>query len=158
MAALTTDVAIALAQGDNAARILENCTEAIVRHLDAAIVRIWILDEQNVLQLGASAGIYRHLDDEKSCVRLGDCDIGQIASDRQPHRTNEAASDPRVTDRAWAKREGLIAFAAYPLLIEQRVVGVMAPSPARHFRKRRSIRWAPLPTASRSGLSGCKLK
>jgi two-component system, sensor histidine kinase and response regulator len=126
LAALTTDVAIASAQGDNAARILEDCTEAIVRHLDAAIVRIWILDEQNVLQLEASAGIYRHLDGAHSRVRLGDFDIGQIASDRQAYRTNEVASDPRVTDREWAKREGLIAFAGYPLLIEQRVVGVMA--------------------------------
>jgi PAS domain S-box-containing protein len=31
-----------------------------------------------------------------------------------------------VHDQAWAQREGMVAFAGYPLIIEERVVGVMA--------------------------------
>ena len=34
--------------------------------------------------------------------------------------------DPHVDDQEWAKREGMVAFAGYPLLIGDRVIGVMA--------------------------------
>ena len=125
-AALTTDVAIALAQGDNPARILQDCSEAIVRHLDAAFARIWTLNEENVLELKASAGIYTHLDGRHSHVRVGEFEIGLIAEERQPHLTNAVLSDARIRDREWAAREGLVAFAGYPLIIEQRLVGAMA--------------------------------
>ena len=126
LAALTTDVAFALAQGDNAARILQDCTLAIVRHLDAAFARIWTLNDENVLELTASAGMYTHLDGRHSRVRIGEFEIGLIAQERQPHLTNAVLTDPRVSDREWATREGLVAFAGYPLIIEQRLVGTMA--------------------------------
>jgi two-component system cell cycle sensor histidine kinase/response regulator CckA len=34
--------------------------------------------------------------------------------------------DPRVGDQEWAKREGMVAFAGYPLIVADKVVGVMA--------------------------------
>ena len=126
LAAMTTDVAVALAQGDNAERILQDCSEAIVRHLDAAFARIWTINEENVLELRASAGMYTHLDGPHSRVRVGEFEIGLIAQERQPHLTNKVLSDPRIRDREWATREGLVAFAGYPLIIEQRLVGAMA--------------------------------
>jgi two-component system, sensor histidine kinase and response regulator len=126
LADLTADVAIALAQGVNATRILQNCSEAIVQKLDAAFARIWTLNDDNVLELTASAGIYTHLDGGHSYVRVGEFEIGVIAQERQPLLTNMVGSDPRVGDKAWAEREGLVAFAGHPLMIEQRLVGVIA--------------------------------
>ena len=35
-------------------------------------------------------------------------------------------NDPRVTDKAWAQNEGMVSFAGYPLVVQDRVVGVMA--------------------------------
>src|SRR5207253_2012379 len=52
--------------------------------------------------------------------------IGLIAQDKKPLLTNSVQSDPRVSDRDWAAREGMVAFAGYPLLIEDRVLGVLA--------------------------------
>ncbi|MCZ6802174.1 MAG: PAS domain S-box protein, partial [Nitrospirae bacterium] len=43
-----------------------------------------------------------------------------------PHLTNTVIGDPRVNDQEWAKREGMVAFAGYPLMIDQKVLGVMA--------------------------------
>ena len=40
--------------------------------------------------------------------------------------TNSVQDDPRVSDREWARREGMVAFAGYPLVVEDRLVGVMA--------------------------------
>jgi GAF domain-containing protein len=49
-----------------------------------------------------------------------------IAQKRQPHLSNTVQDDPRISDREWAKREGMVAFAGYPLLVEEKLVGVMA--------------------------------
>ncbi len=107
--------------------VLQECTEAIVQHLDAAFVRIWTLDRAGtVLVLRASAGMYTHLDGAHSRVKVGDFKIGRIARDRKPHLTNDVLNDPEVGDPAWARREGMVAFAGYPLIVESRVVGVLA--------------------------------
>ncbi|GAC1400233.1 MAG: hypothetical protein NVSMB49_12060 [Ktedonobacteraceae bacterium] len=107
--------------------ILQRCCEALVETLDVAFARIWTLDEQEqILLLQASAGLYTHLDGSHSRVPVGLFKIGLIAAERLPHLTNAVVGDPRVSDQEWAKREGMISFAGYPLLIEGRVVGVMA--------------------------------
>jgi PAS domain S-box-containing protein len=99
----------------------------MVRHLGAAFARIWVLppDEQ-VLELCASAGLYTHLDGAHARIPVGQLKIGQLAQRRAPHITNDVVNDPRVADKEWARREGLVAFAGYPLLAEGRVVGVAA--------------------------------
>jgi PAS domain-containing protein len=52
--------------------------------------------------------------------------IGRIAQSRKPHLTNDVPHDPQVSDQDWAGREGMVAFAGYPLVVEGRVVGVLA--------------------------------
>ncbi|MDP6720659.1 MAG: ATP-binding protein, partial [Pirellulaceae bacterium] len=49
-----------------------------------------------------------------------------MAEQREPHFTNEVVGDPRVHDQEWARREGIVSFAGYPLVVEDQVVGVMA--------------------------------
>src|SRR5579885_902996 len=127
-AALGADVGVALAQGGQSLRyILQLCAEAMVRHLGAAFARIWTLNrEENVLELQASAGMYTHTDGPHGRVPVGKFKIGLIAEERKPHLTNSVVGDPRVGDQEWARREGMVAFAGYPLVVEDRVVGVMA--------------------------------
>ena len=127
LAELSADVGIALAQGESLRDILQQCVEALVRHLDAAFARIWTLNEStNVLELQASAGMYTHIDGPHSRISVGKFKIGLIAQERLPHLTNMVIGDPRVHDQEWARREGMVAFAGYPLIVQDRVVGVMA--------------------------------
>ncbi|MDT7689812.1 MAG: hypothetical protein QOE46_2571 [Acidobacteriota bacterium] len=127
-AALGAEVGIALAEGGVPLRqLLQRCAEAVVRHLDAAFARVWTLDpEATVLELQASAGLYTHLDGAHGRVPVGRFKIGLIAAERQPHLTNSVVGDPRVGDQEWARREGMVSFAGYPLLVEDRLVGVLA--------------------------------
>jgi two-component system, NtrC family, sensor kinase len=105
---------------------LGGTAEAIVRHLDAAFVRIWTLNETDqMLELRASAGLYTHLDGQHSRVSVGQLNIGLIAASGQPYLTNDALGDPRMTEKDCLRREGLVAFAGYPLLFDDRVVGVL---------------------------------
>lgn len=121
------DASAAFASGGDLREILHGCVEAIVRHLDAAFARIWTLNkDDNMLELQASAGMYTHLDGGHSRIRMGDLKVGLIAKERKPHLTNDLFNDPRVSDKAWARACGLISFAGYPLVVEERVVGVMA--------------------------------
>lgn len=127
LAALGRDVGLALNQRDSLRDMLRECAEAIVRHLDAAFARIWTLNEaDNMLELQASAGLYTHIDGGHRRVPVGLYKIGLIALQRKPHLTNDVRNDLRVHDQEWARREGLVAFAGYPLLVEDRLVGVMA--------------------------------
>ncbi len=96
-------------------------------NLHGAFARIWTLNPLgDVLELQASAGQYTHLDGPHSRVPVGKYKIGLIAQERQPHLTNTVVGDPRVSDQEWAQREGMVAFAGYPLIVEDRLLGVMA--------------------------------
>ena len=106
----------------------------LVRHLGVAFARIWTLNESSgMLELQASAGMYTHLDGPHSRVEVGHLKIGWIARECRPHLTNNIANDPHIGDQDWAQAEGLIAFAGFPLLVEDRCVGVMAMFARRPF-------------------------
>jgi PAS domain S-box-containing protein len=127
MSRLTTEVAVALNAGAELQPMLQHCSELMVQYLDVAFARIWTLNPATqTLELQASAGCYTHLDGPHSRVKVGQYKIGLIAQEQKPLLTNTVQSDPRVSDKEWAVREGMVAFAGYPLLIEDRVLGVLA--------------------------------
>jgi PAS domain S-box-containing protein len=121
------DVSAAFSKPTHLGEILRGCTEAIVRHLDAAFARIWLLSKHgSVLELRASAGIYTRLDGSYSRIPMGDLKVGCIALEKKAHLTNDVINDPRVKDRGWAQSNGMVAFAGYPLVVEDRLIGVLA--------------------------------
>lgn len=124
---LVLDIGVAIARRGSLQAILTACCEAVVKDLGAAFARVWTLNsEGSVLDLQASAGLYTHVDGAHGHVPVGTLKIGRIAQARRPHLTNDVQNDPEVSDREWAKREGMVAFAGHPLMIEDRLVGVMA--------------------------------
>lgn len=127
LAALSADISAALAKSGPIRLVLQQCAEALVCHFDIAFARFWTLNEAaDVLELQASAGLYTALDGPYSCIPLGQLKLGQIAQTRQQYLTNTVFDDPQISDREWAKHEGLVTFGGYPLLVEERLVGVMA--------------------------------
>ncbi len=127
LVALNRDVTLASGQALTQRGMLQLCAEALVRHLNAAFARIWTIDTTGAtLVLQGSAGLYTHLDGPHARVPVGQLKVGVIALERQPHLTNDVLHDPFITDKAWARRERLVAFAGYPLMIDQRLLGVMA--------------------------------
>ena len=87
---------------------LGKCAAAMLQHLDVAVCRIWTVDEAGTtLELKASAGL------------AGDMDRGprRIPVD---HFTNGLLADQNSVDR-----EALHGFGGYPLLVDDRLVGVL---------------------------------
>ena len=121
------EIGLVLVQKTSLQVMLQSCTQAIVRHLDAAFARIWTLSEcGEILELQASDGLYTHIDGPHARVPVGQFKIGLIAQERKPHLTNQVLGDPRVGDQAWAAREGMVAFAGFPLIVDGNMVGVVA--------------------------------
>jgi PAS domain S-box-containing protein len=126
LARLSADVGLALTTTETLQETLQSCADALVDNLQGAFARIWTFnDAENVLELQASAGSDT-LKGLHSRVPLGKCLIGLIAQEHKPHLTNDLWTDPCLSDPDWARREGLVAFAGYPLLLENRLLGVMA--------------------------------
>jgi PAS domain S-box-containing protein len=125
---LHAEVSAAVSESEKPiSEMLQICAVAVVRHLDAAFARIWLVNnEQRVLELAASAGLYTHLDGAHARIPVGRFKIGFIAAVQRPHLTNHVQTDERVSDKEWARREGMISFAGYPLLVEGKTVGVLA--------------------------------
>ena len=131
---------------------LKLVTDAVVRLVDADFARVWIIRpgdrcegrcihaqvaegphvcrfRDRCLHLVASSGRYTHVDGkDHGRVPLGCYKIGLIASgDQAGFLTNEAASDPRVHNHAWAGELGLVSFAGYRLADpEGKTLGVLA--------------------------------
>jgi serine phosphatase RsbU (regulator of sigma subunit) len=126
-ARLSAAVGMALTSTAPLEEQLATCAQALVDHLDVAFARIWTLDDPRTeLVLQASAGLYTHLDGPHGRVPVGRYKIGLIAARQQPHLTNDVGGDPEVSDPEWAAREGMVAFAGYPLILGGRCVGVLA--------------------------------
>ena len=116
-----------VAHADTLQDVFQGCVAALVNHAGAAFARVWTLDESGqTLVLRASAGMYTHLDGPHSRVPVGKFKIGLIASEKMPHLTNQVQGDPRVGNQEWARRERMVAFAGYPLLVGGELHGVLA--------------------------------
>ena len=127
LSALAAAVGLSLTDVDSLGRSLRQCAEALVTHLDAALARIWTLDAgDGFAGPRATAGL-----DAAAGVASGEFPLSrpvleQIVRGRGPLLIGTALAHPGVIDAAWARREGIVGFAGHPLVVDGRVVGVMA--------------------------------
>lgn len=127
-AALRADVQLAFSDGieSGLVTVLERIAKAIVRHLNAAAAHIWVYnDQESLFELRANAGPHAHLQGKLAQTPGGFVNIGLIAQVGKPYLTNDLQNDEYINHPDWAKREGLRAFAGYPLMVEGRSVGVL---------------------------------
>jgi len=86
-----------------------------------------------MLELQASASQYTRLEAESDRVPIGKLGVGFTAQELRPYITNDILKDERIEHPEWAKREGMVAFAGYPLLVDRRLVGVLATFACKAF-------------------------
>ena len=124
--ALRAEISEVLTTGGDLHDILQQCSESMVRRFDAALARVWTFDsETGVLEMQASAGLYTELEGPMRRIPIGE-KLGRIVQSRQPYTTNDIQNAPNFGGKEWARREGLVATANYPLVIEGQVVGAIA--------------------------------
>jgi two-component system, NtrC family, sensor kinase len=125
LATLNSTISTVLRQGGGLAAILQHCVDEIALVLeDMALVRIWVLNPDQVLELRAIAGAIVAADLPPR-IALGISIVGLIAQNQQSYWTNDAQNDLCLGAKDWMQQENLVAFAGYPLVVEENLVGVM---------------------------------
>jgi signal transduction histidine kinase len=126
LASLTSAVGLALTKPTDLDVMLQRCTEALAEDLDGELASIWTLTESgHMLERRASAGAATPRDGLQTRVPVGSSTVGAIAYTRAPLVTSARNVDPPFDDPDWTRREGIAAFAGYPLLVDSKLVGVM---------------------------------
>jgi len=130
---LSAEVSLALSQSGTLSDILQSCTNTISKYLDVAFVCIWTFERQTQ-QLELQAGV--HCQDTNNCNAFNDNQefpnhivvanqiVGLISQSYQPILNEEVkVSYPNnLLDTALS----ILRFSAYPLIVEQQLIGVMA--------------------------------
>ncbi|MFZ0593298.1 MAG: hypothetical protein WAM39_22770 [Bryobacteraceae bacterium] len=102
---------------------LKLCVDGFVRYLDLVFAGVWYLNDlTNVLELEASAGTHPRIDWDALLA----LEIERIAQKCTAYSTNDIWKDAIVADQQWVRQERVVAFAGQPLIIDDRVVGVVA--------------------------------
>lgn len=125
LSAFVADIGIALTQSESLQTILQRCADLTNHHFSTALARIWTYDkEKDMLRLNASSGIYTLADSPHNNLPVGKFQAGAVARDLKPVYSN-VIDDLNEDDKGWAEQNRIRAFAGYPLIVENRLVGVM---------------------------------
>jgi PAS domain S-box-containing protein len=124
---------LAVTENNSLGPVLRGCCAAIVAHLDIPCVAVWAYEDRlGMLELEASAGtpgrdgLPRHIPVDQGPV-------GLVVSERKTCRVRHVAADPRFSDVDWCRRMGAVEFAGYPLVVGQRLLGVLGLFSSRAF-------------------------
>src|SRR5437763_8040791 len=119
---MPTAIGEALVRQQDFSLTMQACAEAVMSGANGVFTRIWMVEPgTDMLVLGTSVGLHTNLDGEHSRVRIGERKLGRIAASRQPLETN-AIQDESGVDVEWAKQNGIVSFAGYPLLVQERLI------------------------------------
>jgi two-component system cell cycle sensor histidine kinase/response regulator CckA len=127
LAAFGAEIGLALTRSDPLHSILHRCSLAMVNCLNASLARIWIYDrDDNTLKLkAASEQPEAHASLPANAPHRITFDLARLEKG-EPLLISPLADDPRVTDPEWVQREGVVSYAAYPLMLEEQLVGLMS--------------------------------
>ncbi|MCE9615931.1 MAG: response regulator [Lentisphaerae bacterium] len=125
---LDTEISQALISYGRLADTLRNCCEALVKHLDIACARIWtITAPDQPLTLAARAGtLDGPITGFPDQVAVGIDTLGRIAAQRQPRLLQTADPPDALADVDWPRDPLINAAAVFPLVIENKLIGVLA--------------------------------
>jgi two-component system NtrC family sensor kinase len=111
LSTLEAEIGMAIASSNNLSEILNRSTAAMLQHLDATFVGIWIFNRATrLLELQAFAGESPPAADFYARIPFGISLIGFVAQHRQPYITPSQEHET---------------LAGYPLIVEDYIVGVV---------------------------------
>lgn len=126
LAAFGAQVGLILTRRDSLEAILQGCTQAMAQYLNASLAQIFTFDSRKrIFEPRAAAGI-------SVDKREGGHDLPKVRLEIEPFLAGhpmlikQLANDGRVSDQDWIQREGVVSYAAYPLMLEDQLVGLMS--------------------------------
>lgn len=123
LAALSEVVALA-SREQSRSMLIQTAIERALPVMGAEIGGIWLAGANNQLQLAAHAGFDHELASELGSFAPGEGLLGQVQQHGEPLALADIGQAPRLA-RAIVRAEGLHAFAALPLRVSGRTLGVL---------------------------------
>ena len=140
-----SEIGAALVQSQDFDAMMQQCAEALLRGVGAEFAQIWMIDsDAETLVLCTSAGLCTQSNHPQSRLKIGEpslidernmigeYNLGHIAATRKPLETNAFATKEGVDDE-WAKAQGIVSCGGYPLVVQNRLVGVVVVFGKRPF-------------------------
>jgi two-component system CheB/CheR fusion protein len=127
MAVLRAEVAMETTSDSSMQPVLQQVSEALLKRLELALVRVWSLESgSDMLVLQSSAGIYTDIGGSESQVPIGISTIGRAAENRKICIDNNIKNNGQRFEGDWPQNEELSSFGAYPLIVGDGIVGMLA--------------------------------
>jgi signal transduction histidine kinase/DNA-binding response OmpR family regulator len=125
LAAFGAAIGRTLTRSDPLDAILSHCARIMAQYLGPALAEISTFDAANqVFELRAQAG---PLFDAQSLPAGPAAKLPlNLLTEGKPVLLRQLQGDERFPDQSWLAREGVVAFAGYPLLLEDKLVGLMS--------------------------------
>ena len=106
--------------------VLSRVTASALELFGSGVARLWLVDEGgHQLTQSATAGSRTGIPGVHR-LRLGEGLIGDIAATGRSLVIDDLVSDPRLQNRDWAIAEGTRSFAGVPLVVGDRLLGVLS--------------------------------
>ncbi len=103
----------------------QDAMETLTTRFSVSLAQLWTQDRADgPLQLRASAGLWQP--GEPAALATPPRAVAAVASMQLPLFANDATHNPQFVDDPWCSREGLGAFAAFPLQVGEQPLGVLA--------------------------------
>lgn len=127
MAVLRAEVAIETGTDASTQSVLQQVSEALHNRLDLALARVWTLEESTgILVLRSSAGVFTDINGLDSKIPLGKSAVGRAAERNDIYISNNVRQDCAADDENdWMLREDITSLGAYPLIVSDRLLGVL---------------------------------
>lgn len=126
LASFGAEVGLALTRGDSLDAILQRCAGAMAQYLNGALAQVSTYDPRTRLfePRGFASNMNPPLDSASEVPRMR-LDLDSLVKG-VPVLIKQIARDERLADRKWAESRRLVSYAAYPLILEEKLVGLMA--------------------------------
>ncbi|RKY41465.1 MAG: histidine kinase [Candidatus Makaraimicrobium thalassicum] len=103
-------------------KLIVNLTAGVMR---AKICALWLLDETTQeLKIRATQALSREYLKERA-LKVGEGIVGLVAREKEPVIIPDVSEDKRYREKKLAKREGLVSMLSVPMLVKDRVIGVI---------------------------------
>lgn len=110
-------------------RVFDYVVRAAMDLLDLALARVYVGREDiGCLHLQASAGASDLLPYPRDTFQADEGVVGTVFHSQEIITLADASTDPRYVEHAWAQRVGVKSVAVIPLLLGERVLGVLSVS------------------------------
>ncbi|HEY8677915.1 MAG TPA: ATP-binding protein [Candidatus Dormibacteraeota bacterium] len=107
--------------------LLDVIAAALTDQLGLAVAQLWLLEASDgALYRRAARHTTRTAPPVPSRVERGMTEVGQVAELRVPIITNDPANHRQVGLNPWMSEEGIQAFAGFPLMVGEQLLGVLA--------------------------------